>query len=492
MKKKLAWLLSAATVAALAAPALAADFTLSGSLESAMTWRQRPWLDESGFVDKPAGVTADTTLRLTGSMGTSDNGLRAVVEFSPQQSLFPPDPGSVFGLGQFGIRKAYLEATGQLWQGGSPVTARLGTLDVKLSPYIANFDREGLSVSGVRYGPVQAAAFVGRDVLREDPDDKNSLPISSPFTVAGGQVVLDLTRPARALAAVGGMSWPVSAALGVTGVNVGSHEVLEVGAGASVYPGVLVSGVAAWDTSGGRPENGRLRPPSSWQDAPRMYRFDVVANVRPDVTVTAGYRQVWNIFNPLYQEVVKDADGDRVDWLANNRGEKGVVVGAETTYRGVALRASLDNYERWLDENGQPVGPEGVTRHREAELAAGTTVRGFELAGSTRFELFGGVRHEESRLAVAYPLALQGVKVTPRYEANVDEAGVAHTLAAVATADLPYFPGLRAEGKVTREADGSLSYGADLSYRAPNGLTLGVHHASDKGAWVDAGMSVQF
>ena len=490
--RKLAWLLSAAAVAALAAPALAADFTLSGSLESSMTWRQRAWLDEDGFLEEPPGVSADTTLRLTAATGTSDNGLRAVVEFSPQPSLLPPDPGSAFGLGRFGIQTAFLEATGQLWQGGSPVTARLGTLDIRWSPYIAQFQREGLSLSGLRYGPVQAAAFIGRDVLREDPDDVNSLPIGSPFTVAGGQVVLDLSGPARALARAGGADWPVSAALGVTGLNLGSHGLLEVGAGASVYPGVLVSGVTAWDTSGGRPRDGQLLPPSSWADAPRMYRFDVVASVLPDVTLSAGYRRVWSTFDPLYQEVIEDADGERIDWLATNRGKDGLVLGAETTYRGVALRVGLDNYALWVDEEGRPVGPDGVTHHREASLGAGTTVRGFELAGSTRFELMGPAHHEESTFSVAYPLALEGVQLTPMYEATVEPAGVSHTLAAVATADLPYFPGLRAAGKVTRETDGSLTYGADLSYRAPNGLTLGLHHASDKGAWVEAGMRVQF
>lgn len=37
--KKLAVLVSAMMVAALAAPALAADFQLSGSMESEVTWR---------------------------------------------------------------------------------------------------------------------------------------------------------------------------------------------------------------------------------------------------------------------------------------------------------------------------------------------------------------------------------------------------------------------------------------------------------------------
>ena len=499
--RRLVWravvLTAALCGSALAAPGpdgavYAADFRLSGSLESAMTWRQRPWLDEVGFVEEPAGVKADTTLRLTGVMGTPENGLRAVVELSPQPSFLPQDPGSVFGLGQFGVKRAYLEAAGQLWPGGSPVTARLGTLEVRLSPYIGTFQREGLSLSGLRYGPVQAAAFVGRDVLRVDPDDPLSLPISEPFTVAGGQVLVDVSRPVQSLARVAGAGWPVSAAVGVTGLNVGSHGLLELGFGASPYPGVMMTGVAAWDTSGGRPVAGQVRPATSWQEAPRMYRLDAVASVIQGVTLTASYRQVSNVFDPLYQEVLKDADGKRVDWLAENRGETGVVVGAETTYRGVALRASLDNYERWVDENGQPVGPEGVTFHREAGLEAGTTVRGVELAGRTLWDVAAGVNHLETKVAVGYPINLPGLQLTPRYEATVDRAGVSHTLAAVATADLPYFPGLRAQGKLTREADGSLSWAADLGYRAPNGLAVGVHHSSDKGAWVDAGVAVRF
>ncbi len=486
--RTLAWLLAGAAVAALAAPALAAEFQLSGSIESSMVWRQRDWTDEQGATTDKRGVSAATTLKLNGTLGTANNGVRAVLELAPMEATKAFDPSERFSFESLGISKAYIEANGQLWQGGQPVTARIGTLEMNLSPYIATFAREGLSVAGLRYGPVEAAAFVGRDARRYEVNGFEYW--SAPFTVSGARLRADLSRLATQAAASQGVLWPVSAEASLTGLSVDGRYAVELGAMASPYPGVVVGGAAAVDATGDVP--GGPRP--SLGEAPRMMRLEGAARLTPELSVAAGYRQVDAAFNPLYQEMVTDDEGNRIDWLANNRGEKGVTLGVRTVQQGVTVQAMVDSYERWLDDSGNPVGPEGVTRHRDGELAASTTLRGVELSGLSRFDLMGGIRRTETQLSAAYPVAMPGLSVKPKYELTVDAAGgVAHTLSAEARTDrVPYFPGLEARGHVARSADGQWSYGAGLSYRAPNGLAVGISHDSAKGAWVQAGLSAQF
>ncbi|MEW6047534.1 MAG: hypothetical protein AB1609_13805 [Bacillota bacterium] len=439
--KKLAVLVSAMMVAALAAPALAADFQLSGSMESEVTWRQHQWLNDDGTLDQPAGVSAATSLKLNAALGTPDSGLRAVVKLSP---MSVQSGGS---LGPLSVDRAFLEASGQLWQGGSVTRARLGSLDVSYSPYVATFGWEGFSIDGVGYGPVGMAAFAGR---------------SGEQTVLGAQIKAALAGVAGAL----------------TAVNAGGRYDWEMAAAAIPMQGIALSGVYA--ASGTSAASG---------ETPTLARLDAQAQILPNVTVTAGYRKVYNTFEPAY--VARQADGTMYPWIADNRGEHGVNVGVQTVQQGVNLAAGVDVYQRWVDESGNPTAE--PTPHRDASLAASTTLDGFQLAASSSFDLLNRAR-TESRFSVAYPVTVPGLSVTPAYEATIDQAGgVAHKLTATATLDaVPNLPGIGLEGRVARAADGSVSYGADLRYTAPNGLAVGVHHDSVRGAWVDAGLKAEF
>ena len=436
--KKLAVLVSALMVAALAVPALAADFQLSGSVEGDVTWRQR------SSEDGPQGVSSSTNLKLNAQLGTPERALRAGVEVSPIWS-----PGVTDSVGSLSISRAWIEASGQLWKGGSVTTARLGSLDVAFSPYIAQFSEEGFSISGIGYGPVGMAAFVGRDVAL-DRDN----------TVYGAQLKAALPGAGAA----------------VTAVNVNGRYDLELAAAAMPLQGIALSGIYA-------------RSETSGPDVPQLSRVDAQAALRPDLTVTAGYRKVWNTFKPAYRAF--DDDGTEIDWLADNRGEHGVTVGVNTVQHGVNLAAGVDVYNRWVDEDGNPIAE--PTHHREVSLAAATTVRGVQLGGSTQWDLLERAPIESS-VSVAYPMAMPGLKVTPAYKATLyGTSAVEHELRAEATLDaVPQLPGIGLSGRVTRETDGNVTWGAGLSYTAPNGLAVSVEHDSVKGASVEAGLKAEF
>lgn len=441
--KKLAVLVSALMVAALAVPALAADFKLSGSMEGGVTWRQRT------SEDGPQGVSTSTTLTLNGQLGTPEQGLRAGIELSP----LTWQPGQTASVGSLSITRAFIEASGQLWKGGSVTTARLGSLDVAYTPYVAQFSREGFSISGIGYGPVGLAAFVGRDVA-VDRDN----------TVYGAQLKAALPGAGAA----------------VTAVNVNGQYDLELAAAAMPLPGITLGGIYARSETSPAPDE---------HNVPQLSRIDAQAAVRPDLTVTAGYRKVWNTFKPAYRAF--DDKGNEFAWLADNRGEHGVNVGVQTVQHGVNVAAGVDVFNRWVDEDGNPIAE--PTRHREASLAASTTLQGFELGASTQWDLLARAPIE-SAVSVAYPVSMPGLSVTPAYKATIyGTSAVEHELSAEATLDaVPQLPGIGLSGRVTREADGDVTWGAGLSYTAPNGLAISVNHDSVKGASVQAGLKAEF
>lgn len=452
--RKLAIVVAAALVAALAAPALAANLQLSGSMESSLTWRQQQWLTDEGQpdADNPAGVSASTILKLQAGLGTPENGVRAGIELSPLESTKQWGPQSSFGFEQLSITKAFLEANGQLWQGSPNTTARLGSLEVGYSPYIGTFEQEGFSLSGIGYGPVWVAGFVGRDAEPIMDDDGNVTGYNPPFTVAGGQLRAEM--------------------MGVSGratvVHIADSPDWEVAASASPMPWMTVGGTYARMGEGSQPS---------------MSRLDVQANVLPNLAVTAAYRNVDQAFDPRYnlEEYDPDDDTQRVDWLWENTGERGVVVGMRTVQFGIDVQASLDNYHK------------ANVLNRDGVLEAKTSLDGFQLEGKTEVSLANGFAHKETTMSVAYPMVVPGMFVTPKYAATVSGAGVAHELSAEATVDaVPQLPGIGIEARVKRAEDSTVSYGADVEYTAPNGLATGVHYDSAKGAWVNAGLSAEF
>ncbi|MBE3598714.1 MAG: hypothetical protein IMX02_07940 [Limnochordaceae bacterium] len=451
--KKLALVVSAVLVAAMAAPALAQDLQISGSMESNLTWRQQQWMkDHAPDPDNPAGVSAATTLKLNAVMGSPERGVRAFLQLAPLEARMPFAPGP--GLGQISVERAFVEANGKLWEGGPNTTARLGSLDVGLSPYIATFDREGLSISGLGYGPVSVSAFVGRDAAALEKDAAgNVTKYGDPFTVSGAQVRAEL------LGATGS----------VTAVNVNGRHDWEIGASGMPMPWINVSGTYARSGEGARPA--------------AMTRLDAEAAVMPNLTLNAEYRNVEPGFDPAYQKAEYDPADEttRIDWLANNKDERGVVVGVHTVQQGVDLKASLDHYYK------------ANVFNRDASVAASTTLDGFELAASGDFRLNEGVALQKSTVSVAYPMAVTGMTVTPKYEATIEPAGISHELSAEATVNaVPQLPGIGVAARVKRAADSSLSYGADVSYTAPNGLSTGIHYDTAKGAWAEAGLKAEF
>ncbi|HEY8424530.1 MAG TPA: hypothetical protein VIK73_00750 [Limnochordales bacterium] len=436
--KKLAVVLSALLVAALSVPTLAAGFELSGSLEGDFTWRQQA-TDEG-----PRGLSTSTELTIGAQTGTAERGLRAEVTASPVWY-----PGLTDSTASINITRAFIEAKGQLWRGGEPATARIGSLDVAYSPYIGQFAEEGLSISGLGFGPVGLSAFAGRDVA-----------VSRDNTVVGAQ--LRAALPAAGLAA--------------TAVNVNGRYDLELAAAAMPMPGVTVSGIYA-------------RSETSGSDVPQLSRIDAQAQIRPDLTVAAGYRKVWNTFMPVYRAF--DEDGNEYGWLADNRGEHGVTVAVNTVQHGVNVAGGVDLYEKWVDEDGKPIA--NPTQHREIALAAATNLRGAQVGAATQWDLLERAPIESS-LSVAYPVAMPGLMVVPAYKATLyGTDAVKHELSAEATVDVvPQMPGIGLSGRLTRETDGQLTWGAGVRYTAPSGLSVAVEHDSQDGAKVEAGIKASF
>lgn len=435
--KRLAVLASALLVAALAAPALAADVELSGSMQGELVWRQKT------TDDGPQGAAASTALTLNGEIAMAQRGIRVGIGLTPlawQPGQAAPD---AMVLDRF-----FIEASGQLWQGSPVTTARLGTLDVAYSPYVARFGQEGLSVSGIGYGPVGLSAFVGRDVA--DPD----------HTVYGAQLKAALPGAGAA----------------VTAVNAAGLYDLELAGALMPVPGMTLSAVYA-------------RSETSDPEVQQLSRIDAQAAVRPDLTLTAGYRKVWHAFEPIY--VARDSDGTPMDWVEQNRGEQGVTLGVSTLQHGVNLAAGVDVYRSWFDEGGNLLAE--PQPRREASVAASTALRGVQLGASTRWDLLER-RPMESTVAVAYPVSMPGLRVTPAYQATVyGTSAVKHELSAQATVDaVPQLSGLALSGRVTRDTDGRVTWGAGLGYTAPSGISISVEHDSVNGASVEAGVKAEF
>ena len=292
--KKLAIALVAALVLALAAPALAADLNLGGSLETRFNFgpkqTEEPWKDwgieaDNGMSMK-LDVNAGEKIRVGLEFGETEVGLDEDDELDENHEEGIHDPTDPDDPAQLDItlQKAYMETTGAFWNGGPELVTTIGDIDVDFNDYVANLsDGNGVKVEGIEVGPVNARAFYAWDQGR----------VGAAVDTAYADIDL-------------------GAAVVTDGENIEA-----AGSAGTELSGVKVKAEAALD------ENSNF-----------AYKLTGETEIMPNVTVKGGYRDSENFGS----QNAKLDDGDPVAY----DNHKGFNVGVATTQYGIAMEANYD------------------------------------------------------------------------------------------------------------------------------------------------------
>ncbi|MBE3577149.1 MAG: hypothetical protein IMX00_05600 [Limnochordales bacterium] len=405
--KKLAAVVSAALVVAMAAPVVVAGPTLSGSLEGKITWNQGQ--------DPQSGANLDLKLGFQAGDRT-----KAVLELSPvidDQNAWGVD------IDNIGITKAYVETQGPWFNGGPEVTTRLGDLDIDYSPYVATIHStegktRGISVSGLRIGGFDVAAFHAWD----------SNAGASEYRLLNGQA-----SGARVATQIAGIN------LAVTGVVEGEDAAVAVEGSTQVLPNVTLGGALARD----------------FAHRANLYRVNAAIQPVSNLTLKAEYGRVPSIYAPLYAY-----ENDDDSFVTQTRGKAVIGLNAQTQQAGFNLGAGV-------------------------KLARAEGARQFS--------------RTETTFTAGRSVSLMGMPVEANYTLTIDGNNqIKHELAGKTTLSLvPQLQNVTLDGRVTMQ-NSELTYEANAGYTAPNGMTFGLHYASQAtdtlpaGLSADAGLKVEF
>ena len=284
--KKLAIALVAALVLALAAPALAADINLGGSLETRFNFgpkqTEEPWKDW--------GIEADNGMSMKLDVNAGER-IRVGLEFGEQKVGLDDDDELTDGHDDvngtelnIALEKAYMETTGAFWNGGPELVTTVGDIDVDFNDYVANLsDSNGIKVEGIEVGPVNARAFYAWDQAQAGA------------AVDTAYADIDL-----------------GAAIVTDGENIEA-----AGSAGTEISGVKVKAEAAID------ENSNF-----------AYKLTGETELMPNVTVKGGYRDS----ESFSSKNAKLDDGDPVAY----DNHKGFNVGLATTQYGIDMEANYD------------------------------------------------------------------------------------------------------------------------------------------------------
>lgn len=324
--KKLAIALVAALVLAMAAPALAADINLGGSLETRFNFEpkdtEEPWKDwgvkANNGMSMKLDVNSGDKIRVGLEFGEAERGLddddeldwnEEATDENPNQ--IPNDPTNEENPLQLniGLKKAYLETTGAFWSGGPELVTTIGDVDVDFNDYIANLDSGlGAKVDGIEVGPVNARAFY----------DYNEGHVGAAVDTAYAGIDLDAA------------------------VVTDGEKMEAAGSAGTEISGVKVKAEAAVDAS----EN-------------FAYKLTGETELMPNVTVKGGYRDSSEEFGTWHP---KRDDDDKTVAYDNH---KGFNVGLATTQYGIAMEANYD----------QPTEEVTFSADKDMELA-GLNIKG--------------------------------------------------------------------------------------------------------------------
>ncbi len=439
--KKLAVILAAAMIATVALPVAAANVSVGGKLDSKMMY-------DFG-ADTPS---AETNLKLNLNVGPiGSQTITGVIEFNPWliaekngYGMAPkpvengdPVPGA--------IRRAYLEAVGPYWTDGPAVTSRLGDLELAYSPFILSTEAlNGMSVSGIAYGPVEAGVFHGFDKgIR--------------------------ARGARVAAGVANVAVDASA------VKVGDDELdYAAYAIATPIPGLALDATYAAQTN-------------TKAAAIRANAAAKVPYLPLNVIATAGYRRTDLAFNPTYRWM---EEGNPVD---GEQGKAAVTAGLATSYAGfdVALNGEIlgDDDDGKLDD-GRSIG-----------ATVGTAISGFDLTAGHKVTQTMGEKietHNTTTLGIAMKEreVLPNMLISASYNAAMPDFSLAetrHIAKASVDADVSVLKGIKVSALYdTKPATGKPGRELGIEYGAPCGVKLGYSCNDLNTNMVYAGMEVEF
>lgn len=442
--KKLAVILAAAMIATVALPVAAANVDIGGKLDSKIMY---------DFGTK--APSAETNLKLNLNVGPIGNQtVTGVIEFNPW--LFAEKDGNGMEAKPVGegdpipgaIRKAYLEAVGPYWTDGPAVTSRLGDLELAYSPFILATDAvNGMSISGIAYGPVEIGAFYGLDKgIR--------------------------ARGARVAAEIGVADMAIDASAVKRGDDELDYAAYAI---AKPIPGLAIDATYAAQTS-------------TDSSAIRANAAAVVPYLPIDVVATAGYRRTGEAFNPTYRWTEK---GNPVD---GEGGIAAVTAGLATSYAG--FNVALDGEILGDDNDGK------LDDERSIGTTVGTTISWFDLSAGHKLTQIIGAEETEVHNTTTLGIAMKEREVMPSilmsasYNASMPDFSLAdtrHIAKAAVGADVSVLKGIKVSGMYDTKPEAEKP-GRELGieYGAPCGVKLGYSYNDLNTNMVYAGMEVEF
>ena len=295
-----------------AAPAMAAEINLGGSLETRFNFGPKqadePWtnwgIEADNGLSMKLDVNAGEKIRVGLEFGTTEVGLDEDGEL--EEGHHDPTGDEPAEL-DITLQKAYLETTGAFWHGGPELVTTIGDIKVDFNDYVANLsDGNGVKVEGIEIGPVNARAFYAWD--------EGQVGAAADANYAGIDLGAAIVTNGEDLEAAGSAGTEIS--------------------------GVKVTAEGAVD-----------------KDQNLAYKLTGETEVMPNVTLTGSYRDSENFAS----QYPKKDDGDPVAY----DNHKGFNVGVATTQYGIAMGASYD----------QPTEKVAFSAEKEMELA-GLNIKG--------------------------------------------------------------------------------------------------------------------
>ena len=304
--RKLTMAIVAALVLALAAPALAADINLGGSLETQFNFGPKgdeEWKDwgvepDNGLSMK-LDVKAGEKVRVGLEFGKTEIGLDDDGDLTDdtREDITGPDTNTQLDIR---LKKAYLETTGAFWNGGPELVTTIGDVDVDFNDYVADLSgHNGIKVEGIEVGPVNARAFYATKKSEIEDEEGNT------------QVAKNAFAGLNLGAAYAGID------LDATVVSDG-EEIEAAGSAGTEISGVKVKAEAAVDRA-----------------STLAYKLSGETELMPNVTIKGSYRD-----NEGFDSVNAKLDDD--DETVAYDGHKGFNVGVATNQYGIDMEANYD------------------------------------------------------------------------------------------------------------------------------------------------------
>jgi len=440
--KKLAVVLAAVMVAALALPVSAATIDLGGKLTSEV------------YHDFVQGAGGSTALELSAGIGLiGKQNVRGVVKVSGMKwSLDLAENGQI-GLPNTENMSitAYLETVGPYWTGGPSVATRIGDLELAYSPFILKTKAvDGISVSGAAVGPIGIEGFYGW---------------------SGGQ------------AARGALAKTEFAGVGLDGalVKVGNAETDYMAHAAAVpMPGLAIEALYAAQSNTN----------AAAMRAAAAYKIPFLPL---PVTASAGYRRTGEAFAPTFRSTEKGNP------LEGQAGVAAITAGLDTSVAGFDIAVDGEilgrNNDGKLDDE-RSIGAAVGTRIGWVDVAAGHKISQEDLTTedpSTTNTTTLGVGFAERPI-------LPNLVMSASYNGTITDfslAGMRHVAKAAIGADVGAFRGISVSGMIdTLPGDGPGRM-LGVEYGAPCGVKLGYSYEDYANAAKDtnriyAGLEVSF